>query len=1536
MSLNSLERLMAQAVALGLIDQQQAECVLSLHAKGELPKAAENAISSGTSVGELIKLIGPALRDGLDSCTTSRSSPSDGPAASGADGQESIEGLPAHFSIRRRLPGGGMGRVYEAFDAIHHRRVAIKISKADQNDTWLEKRLQIERVVVGALSHPGIVTLHDSGTLPNGQAYVVMEYIDGAPLTDYAEHQQLDTTERLRLFRRVALAIAAVHRVKIVHRDLKPTNILVPSNGRPKVLDFGLAKSLRRRKKQRTKSHPGIVDAGFETLAGVGTRGYRSPEQRLGRPVTRRSDVFTLGVILHELLTGIKPIEPPSSDLNSLADFKQIPSVVWPARVPADVRAVAAKCLAIDSAKRYADAEKLASDIGRLLRHQPVEAVGRGRSVYRARKFLRRNRLWVALGVLTLGVLALGNLAFFQSSRYQAQLARVERESARTNAQRNEELESTVEKASISAAVRLVAERRYDEALTSLEEVPNTRWGWECDRLALRIRHAPGPRRFVGIHQWMTTAGALSPDGTMLVSAGLDGQVLIRHLESSVTEELAPSAAPRAHFEYASDNILDQLASEAILLVGWQSNPHSIVTARANGRLACWNRETKELREETIGAAVVAAAIGPSGQLWCVADQNSLWQWEGVDPPKQLTLIPGEPVTAIALIAADKCLLGQADGHLSVFDAGSNAVRLVTTLRGQPLDIAIAPSGRDAWIALCDHGIAHVEFDENAATASVRNILRLPATSGDSPATIERVAVSADGNRKFAADAGGGIAYWDVDSGAPAVYRKGARDRALSEANRPHMTGRLQNYVSLFACSADGKRLYVGGQNAAVTEWSFDPLNESQTFVTQSGSQVAFDPTRPGLLWIGQPDGRLSVRDLATDQEVANVIAHTHAVRLLVAARQGNVVASSDGRAIRRWRVVDDRIVAQGEPLTVDTEVFALAIDSPGKRIAVCNTSGILRVYDCETAHKLTVKRLPAAQPSAESTFLAFNSDGSRLAVATAPRHLWILNSHDLTTIAEPAFFAREPTALVAHPTRPQTLIGADAFGRSIMWPEPRRQLHSSASFHGQPIAAVAATPDGKRVAFASRAGHVVISDVAHELGPLLYLHDVADAEDIAPVRSVQFDARGERLALLRQSGAVHLWDNSDATVPVIEEADAAWQVETIAHGPALAGLHVRDASVAVDAHGRLGILFKTRATHLGPTAPARISLASESQRGWQFQDVYLSQPCDARAAHSLERSLALAASSSAWLAYLRRPHSPDLNIAAELIQVSLSHLPVRRWRSTTRFGETISPPSSRGEAILAGPDNLGFDTFVDQSLYETNPTAVFHFSHRRRELLCTTQEEAGWHTRAVGLLGDGFDMAAVQDRHGGCHIAFAPTRYDGDPQPPVYLRVAPDGATVEAREYLDDQIDAYPAAIGLDTEGRPIVVAHERQPALSRTFVSRRDAEGWHRLGTLPSSFSNTGYASRPICDAAALVHVASLHLPTGRLNLITHRQGAWSCRLIGRLPVHGWRSAHAAEAYRVSQPALRRGPDGRLLVVIAVDDGDRSSLLVFREPKS
>jgi len=206
------------------------------------------------------------------------------------------------YRIERELGRGGMGTVYEArrADGEFQHRVAIKLVNAGLDNNFVVKRFRNERQILAALDHPNIGRLLGGGTTESGDPYFVMEYIDGQPLYKYAETQQLNIAERLRLFVVVCDAVQYAHERLVIHRDLKPTNIMVTSNGVPKLLDFGIAKLL----------NPQLVsDTTPQTTLGVRlmTIEYASPEQVQAQPVTFRSDVYSLGVMLFELLTSHSP-----------------------------------------------------------------------------------------------------------------------------------------------------------------------------------------------------------------------------------------------------------------------------------------------------------------------------------------------------------------------------------------------------------------------------------------------------------------------------------------------------------------------------------------------------------------------------------------------------------------------------------------------------------------------------------------------------------------------------------------------------------------------------------------------------------------------------------------------------------------------------------------------------------------------------------------------------------------------------------------------------------------------------------------------------------------------------------------------------------------------------------------------------------------------------------------------------------------------------------------------------------------------------
>ena len=201
------------------------------------------------------------------------------------------------YTLIEKAGSGGMSTVYlaERDDESFERRVAIKVILAHLDSEVLRQRFQVERQVLAQLEHPNIARLYDSGTDDDGSPFLVMEYIEGEPIDAYCEAHDPPLEERLRLFRQVCEAVAYAHRNLVVHRDIKPANILVAGDGEPKLLDFGIAKLLPEEGSDLT-----VTQVGQRAL----TPSSASPEQLQGRPMTTASDIFSLGAVLYQLLTG--------------------------------------------------------------------------------------------------------------------------------------------------------------------------------------------------------------------------------------------------------------------------------------------------------------------------------------------------------------------------------------------------------------------------------------------------------------------------------------------------------------------------------------------------------------------------------------------------------------------------------------------------------------------------------------------------------------------------------------------------------------------------------------------------------------------------------------------------------------------------------------------------------------------------------------------------------------------------------------------------------------------------------------------------------------------------------------------------------------------------------------------------------------------------------------------------------------------------------------------------------------------------------
>ena len=342
------------------------------------------------------------------------------------------------FRLLEVLGEGGMGTVYRAerADGEFSQQVAIKFIGSWIRDRATVARFRGERQILASLQHPNIVSLLDGGVTAEGEAYLVMEYVDGQPITAYCHDRALNLEGRLGLFVRVCEAVQCAHAHLIVHRDLKPGNVLVTSAGVPKVVDFGVAKLLA----------PAAEDSIPIThvFPGPLTPDYASPEQLRSQPVTTACDVYALGVVLYELLTGSRPYDTSGKPLHEVLTLvldvdPPAPSTRLRAQAAAgsmaasavagDLDAITLKAMQKEPAHRYASPADLADDVMRYLDGRPVLAQP-ARFAYRARKLARRHR--VVVGAAAAAVLSL--IVGLGAALWQAETARNERDRARLEA----------------------------------------------------------------------------------------------------------------------------------------------------------------------------------------------------------------------------------------------------------------------------------------------------------------------------------------------------------------------------------------------------------------------------------------------------------------------------------------------------------------------------------------------------------------------------------------------------------------------------------------------------------------------------------------------------------------------------------------------------------------------------------------------------------------------------------------------------------------------------------------------------------------------------------------------------------------------------------------------------------------------------------------------------------------------------------------------------------------------------------------------
>lgn len=550
------------------------------------------------------------------------------------------------YRLIRSLGHGGMGEVFlaERADDQFRQNVAIKLVRRGLLSGQVQGRLRQERQILASLDHPNIARLYDGGTTPDGTPYIVMEYIDGAPIDIHCDQRQLTIAQRLRLFITVCSAVHRAHQNLIVHRDLKPSNILVTRDGVPKLLDFGIAKRLDL-DEQAAMYTMAVTQADMRVM----TPDHASPEQVRGDLISTASDIYVLGVLLYELLTGYKPFalrgkhfgeverticedvpampseviataeRQEDSGLGAVAAQRSTGIAKLRRELQGDLDNIVAMAMRKEPERRYSSAEQLAGDVDRYLRGLPVLARPDSWN-YRAGKFVRR----YALGV-TLSAALIATLIGFTVTVY-VQSLRIEQERDLAQAQRN-----------IADSQRERAEAVSGFLIDSFKVVDPFAEGSKVitarqilDNGAARIAHELNDQQAI-------KADVLDTIGSAYLGLGLPDQArpLIERGLAMRRQLFGEDSAAVASSLYTLDqvyekegnlDISEQLASQALAINQRQTGPVSMATATSLCRLGA----IKKIRGEFASAEkllqscldIYRARLGPHDALVTIPLDN--------------------------------------------------------------------------------------------------------------------------------------------------------------------------------------------------------------------------------------------------------------------------------------------------------------------------------------------------------------------------------------------------------------------------------------------------------------------------------------------------------------------------------------------------------------------------------------------------------------------------------------------------------------------------------------------------------------------------------------------------------------------------------------------------------------------------------------------------------------------------------------------------------------------------------------------------